>query len=51
MQAILSSGMLFTGAIILLLLLLIISMFRILREYERGVVFFLGRFEKVKGLG
>jgi regulator of protease activity HflC (stomatin/prohibitin superfamily) len=51
MQAILSSGMLFTGAIILLLLLLIISMFRILREYERGVVFFLGRFEKVKGPG
>ncbi|PKH09040.1 slipin family protein [Moritella sp. Urea-trap-13] len=51
MQAILSSGMLFTGAIIFLLLLLIISMFRILREYERGVVFFLGRFEKVKGPG
>lgn len=51
MQAILSSGMLFTGAIIFLLLLLIISMFRILREYERGVIFFLGRFEKVKGPG
>ncbi|NQZ49612.1 MAG: slipin family protein [Moritella sp.] len=51
MQAILSSGMLFAGAIIFLLLLLIISMFRILREYERGVIFFLGRFEKVKGPG
>ena len=51
MQAILSSGMLFTGAIIFILLLLIISMFRILREYERGVIFFLGRFEKVKGPG
>ncbi|CAM3139759.1 slipin family protein [Moritella viscosa] len=51
MQAILNSGMLFTGAIIFLLLLLIISMFRILREYERGVIFFLGRFEKVKGPG
>ncbi|SQD80255.1 slipin family protein [Moritella yayanosii] len=51
MQAILSSGMLFTGAIIFLLLLLTISMFRILREYERGVIFFLGRFEKVKGPG
>ncbi|GIC75928.1 slipin family protein [Moritella sp. F3] len=51
MQAILSSGMLFTGAIIFLLLLLIMSMFRILREYERGVIFFLGRFEKVKGPG
>lgn len=51
MQAILNSGMLFTGAIIFLLLLLVISMFRILREYERGVIFFLGRFEKVKGPG
>ncbi len=51
MQAILNSGMLFTGAIIFLLLLLIISTFRILREYERGVIFFLGRFEKVKGPG
>lgn len=27
------------------------SAFRILREYERGVVFFLGRFQKVKGPG
>src|SRR3990167_8040370 len=30
---------------------LIFSMFRILREYERGVVFTLGRFWKVKGPG
>ena len=30
---------------------LILSMFRILREYERGVVFMLGRFYKVKGPG
>lgn len=32
-------------------ILLLISAFRILREYERGVVFMLGRFYKVKGPG
>ncbi|CCE24448.1 slipin family protein [Methylotuvimicrobium alcaliphilum] len=32
-------------------LLLLISAFRILREYERGVIFTLGRFYKVKGPG
>ncbi len=32
-------------------LLLLVSMFRILREYERGVIFLLGRFWKVKGPG
>jgi regulator of protease activity HflC (stomatin/prohibitin superfamily) len=31
--------------------LLLISAFRILREYERGVIFMLGRFYKVKGPG
>lgn len=36
-----------TGALVLLLF----SSFRILREYERGVVFMLGRFWKVKGPG
>ena len=36
---------------IILLLSIIFSMFRVLREYERGVIFFLGRFEKVKGPG
>ena len=30
---------------------LVISLFRILREYERGVIFMLGRFYKVKGPG
>ena len=30
---------------------LVFSAFRILREYERGVVFTLGRFWKVKGPG
>ena len=34
-----------------LLLLLVASAVRILREYERGVVFQLGRFWKVKGPG
>ena len=29
--------------------LLIISAFKVFREYERGVVFMLGRFWKVKG--
>lgn len=32
-------------------LLLLTSMFRVLREYERGVIFLLGRFWKVKGPG
>ena len=36
---------------LLLVLVLVISSFRILREYERGVVFLLGRFWRVKGPG
>jgi regulator of protease activity HflC (stomatin/prohibitin superfamily) len=39
------------GGLIFLLLLLMISAFRVLREYERGVVFMLGRFWRVKGPG
>lgn len=35
----------------LLVLAIIISAVRVLREYERGVIFFLGRFQKVKGPG
>ena len=34
-----------------LIMLLLFSAFRILREYERGVVFQLGRFWQVKGPG
>ena len=34
-----------------IVILFLISMFRILREYERGVIFQLGRFWKVKGPG
>jgi len=30
---------------------LVVSLFRVLREYERGVIFMLGRFYKVKGPG
>ena len=36
---------------VFLLLAILISAVRILREYERGVIFFLGRFQKVKGPG
>ncbi len=36
---------------LVLILTLVASTFRILREYERGVIFMLGRFWKVKGPG
>jgi regulator of protease activity HflC (stomatin/prohibitin superfamily) len=39
------------GAVLVLLAALLVSSIRILREYERGVVFQLGRFWKVKGPG
>ena len=38
-------------ALVVLVIALLASAFRILREYERGVVFQLGRFWKVKGPG
>lgn len=41
----------FGGVIVLLVIALLISTFRVLREYERGVIFMLGRFYKVKGPG
>ncbi|MCM5681363.1 slipin family protein [Schlegelella sp. S2-27] len=41
----------FGGIVILALIALLVSALRILREYERGVVFQLGRFWKVKGPG
>ena len=34
-----------------ILVLVLMSIFKILNEYERGVIFFLGRFQKVKGPG
>lgn len=39
------------GTLIIIILTLLFTAFRILREYERGVVFMLGRFHKVKGPG
>ena len=41
----------FTTVIIVVVVGLLMSAFRVLREYERGVVFMLGRFYKVKGPG
>jgi regulator of protease activity HflC (stomatin/prohibitin superfamily) len=39
------------GTLLILIIALVVASFRILREYERGVVFLLGRFWKVKGPG
>jgi regulator of protease activity HflC (stomatin/prohibitin superfamily) len=39
------------GGIVLILFLLLVSSFRVLREYQRAVVFMLGRFWKIKGPG
>ena len=39
------------GGVVLVVAVLLFSSFRILREYERAVVFMLGRFWKVKGPG
>ena len=41
----------FTAVIVTFVVGVLISAFRVLREYERGVVFMLGRFYKVKGPG
>lgn len=51
MELILASGMLTPIIIVVLIVLLAFSLFHVLREYERGVIFFLGRFERVKGPG
>jgi len=40
-----------SGVLVLLLLLFAFSSIRILREYQRGVVFLLGRFWRIKGPG
>ncbi len=44
-------GIGYVGVFLLLIAFLVISSFRVLREYERAVVFQLGRFWKVKGPG
>jgi regulator of protease activity HflC (stomatin/prohibitin superfamily) len=41
----------FGGLILVLIIGLAFSMFKVLREYERGVIFMLGRFHKIKGPG
>jgi regulator of protease activity HflC (stomatin/prohibitin superfamily) len=51
MEVVFDISQIFTTVVIVLLVALLLSAFRILREYERGVVFFLGRFDKVKGPG
>ena len=40
-----------TGGIVLIVLILVFASLRVLREYEHGVVFLLGRFWRVKGPG
>jgi regulator of protease activity HflC (stomatin/prohibitin superfamily) len=44
-------GVGFGGILVIIVLLLLVGTFKILREYERAVVFQLGRFWKVKGPG
>src|SRR5213595_3496862 len=44
-------GLGFGGGAILVIAILVVSSLRVLREYERAVVFLLGRFWKVKGPG
>jgi regulator of protease activity HflC (stomatin/prohibitin superfamily) len=39
------------SGVLVLIAIIVIASFRILREYERGVIFMLGRFWKVKGPG
>jgi len=39
------------GIVAILVILLIYNSVKVLKEYERGVVFFLGRFQRVKGPG
>ncbi|MBA6390931.1 slipin family protein [Colwellia sp. BRX10-3] len=51
MTQLFSSTELFIGSMIFLVIALFFSAFRILREYERGVIFLLGRFYQVKGPG
>jgi regulator of protease activity HflC (stomatin/prohibitin superfamily) len=41
----------FTATLVTIVILLLLSMFRVLREYQRGVIFLLGRFYRVKGPG
>ena len=51
METIFGSYNIFIGVLIFFLVLFLLRMFRVLREYERGVIFLLGRFYRVKGPG
>lgn len=51
MEQIFDNGSWFTVAFAVLVFAVLSRMFRVLREYERGVVFLLGRFYRVKGPG
>ena len=44
-------GQFFGAAVLIIVIAVAASMFRVLREYDRGVIFMLGRFYKVKGPG
>jgi regulator of protease activity HflC (stomatin/prohibitin superfamily) len=51
METMLFSGGIFWSVIVVFVVVILLRMFRVLREYERGVIFLLGRFYKVKGPG
>ncbi|PKG58942.1 hypothetical protein CXF83_10640 [Shewanella sp. Choline-02u-19] len=51
MEYAINNGAVFGAVMIFVIISLLISTFRILREYERGVIFLLGRFQLVKGPG
>lgn len=51
MDMIFNSTMISTALTIVIVVAIAFRLFRVLREYERGVVFFLGRFQRVKGPG
>jgi regulator of protease activity HflC (stomatin/prohibitin superfamily) len=44
-------GFSFGYGVLIVLIILVVASLRVLREYERGVIFMLGRFHKVKGPG
>lgn len=45
------SWLLGSGGLVLLVIILVVASLRVLREYQRGVIFLLGRFWRVKGPG
>jgi regulator of protease activity HflC (stomatin/prohibitin superfamily) len=51
MEFLFNNQHLFPGFVMVIAIVLLLSAFRILREYERAVVFLLGRFDKIKGPG